>query len=148
MNRPAARLALCARMKAEAQQIRPTLARLLGGLSPLSLSAEDRDAVEIVLAEALNNIVEHAYGAARIARPIDIMCRQGERALDIRITDGGRPMPDDCPPNRGAEPTPIPQENGFGWMLIHTLTDDVSYSRRRGKNHLAMRLPLGGQGAA
>tara|TARA_R100000306_G_scaffold58119_1_gene56500 strand:- start:673 stop:774 length:102 start_codon:yes stop_codon:yes gene_type:complete len=33
-------------------------------------------------------------------------------------------------------------------MLIHTLTDDVSYCRRRGKNHLAMRLPLRGQGAA
>ncbi|MAM25408.1 MAG: serine/threonine protein kinase [Rhodobacteraceae bacterium] len=147
MNRPAARLALCARMRGEAQQIRPTLARLLGGLSPLSLSAEDRDAVEIVLAEALNNIVEHAYCAARVACPIDIMCRHGERALDIRITDGGRPMPDDCPPPR-TEPTPIPQENGFGWMLIHTLTDDVSYCRRRGKNHLAMRLPLRGQGAA
>ena len=41
--------------------VRKALKELLDGLSPLDLDIEEMGTVELVMAEALNNIVEHAY---------------------------------------------------------------------------------------
>ena len=40
---------------------RKALAKLLEGLSPLQLDSEDADSIKMVLAQVLNNIVEHLY---------------------------------------------------------------------------------------
>ena len=41
--------------------VRTALGRIIDGLGPLSLDPEEIGTVEIVMAEALNNVVEHAY---------------------------------------------------------------------------------------
>jgi serine/threonine-protein kinase RsbW len=41
--------------------VRKTLKELLDGLASLDLDIEEMGTVELVMAEALNNIVEHAY---------------------------------------------------------------------------------------
>lgn len=41
--------------------VRKALKELLDGLAPLDLDIEEMGTVELVMAEALNNIVEHAY---------------------------------------------------------------------------------------
>jgi anti-sigma regulatory factor (Ser/Thr protein kinase) len=52
--------------------------------------------------------------------------------------DGGMPAPD-----FSALPVVMPDrpaEGGFGWPLIHALTDQVRQSRRRGWNILTLHL--------
>jgi serine/threonine-protein kinase RsbW len=46
--------------------VRAALDKFLVGLDPLGLEPEERAAVELVLAEALNNIIEHAYPAVEV----------------------------------------------------------------------------------
>ncbi len=105
------------------------------------LSEESRDHSEIVLAEVLNNIVEHAYCGADGQIKISVTCQCG--FLDIRIIDGGRPMPDLklpsgelCPMFDGQDPP----EGGFGWFLIRSLTQDLHYQRVQDQNILQFRL--------
>lgn len=113
-------------------------------LAPLChLSADGRGTVEIVLAEALNNIVEHAYGGAEGR----IQVRLGHVSPDIwcEIADGGIPMPDETLPAghlRDIAPSDDLPEGGFGWFLIRTLAHDLTYRRQNGGNLLTFRLQV------
>ena len=100
-----------------------------------------RDRLEIVLAEVLNNIVEHAYQAA----PGNILLhlRAGPDGMECRVTDLGLAMQ---APLASGGPVPCPAhlpEGGFGWFLIRDLAEDLGYSRDNARNLLAFRLPLG-----
>ncbi len=109
-----------------------------------SLPEEGRGTAEIVLAEALNNVVEHAY--ARHAGDIEITLRLSGSELFCKIVDTGLPMPDGSLPagvlNRLAEGAP-PPEGGFGWFLIRTLSRDLEYRRVGACNLLSFRLETG-----
>jgi serine/threonine-protein kinase RsbW len=121
--------------------VRDGLKALFNRLPLSDLSEDDRGTVEIVLAEALNNIVEHAY--ANSQGNIEISLKMQEDGLLVCITDSGLPMPDgalpDCP-----RPTTDPQqdlpEGGFGWFLIRSLSKDLSYRRDGPHNQLCFRL--------
>ena len=109
-----------------------------------SLAEDDRGTAEIVLAEALNNIVEHAY--AQHAGEIEITLLLHQNALICRIIDTGLPMPDETLPVghlAAFEPTDDLPEGGFGWFLIRTLSRDLDYKRVDGRNHLSFRLETG-----
>lgn len=110
---------------------------------PLRCLSDDlRGTAEIVMAEALNNIVEHAYSAG--AGAIEISVKLGEHGLDCTIADHGAPMPNHTLP-KGAPHILDDMENlpegGFGWFLIRTLAQDLQYSRSRDQNFLRFRLP-------
>jgi serine/threonine-protein kinase RsbW len=125
---------------AEAMAVRAALRSLFGTLMVQRLSADARGTAEVVLAEALNNIVEHAYAAD--SGDIEITLEPAPGGLACRIVDRGRPMPDGQLP-RGLLPPPDPEdppEGGFGWHLIRTLSQDLQYSRAEGRNHLSFRL--------
>lgn len=101
-------------------------------LSPLT--AESRGAVEIVLAEVLNNVVEHAY--AQFPGNIEIWVTRRESYLFIRIVDDGLPMPDgDLPGGRMVRTDDLP-EGGFGWYLIRNLSHELTYQRDGQRNIL------------
>jgi len=126
--------------------VRAVLAHILVELDPLGLHSDELGTIEIVLAEALNNVVEHAYPAGTASGPIDIDCRTARDGLHVRITDDGRAMPGGQIP-AGAETalsddmTDLP-EGGFGWFLIRQLAQDVAYRRERDRNILDPRLPV------
>jgi serine/threonine-protein kinase RsbW len=110
---------------------------------PLACLSEDmRGTAEIVMAEVLNNIVEHAYAAQSGA--IEVCIDLGEHGLECTITDSGAPMPgDDLPkgiPHALDQIDDLP-EGGFGWFLIRSLAQDLQYSRFRDQNFLRFRLP-------
>lgn len=109
-----------------------------------SLPAEGRGTAEIVLAEALNNIVEHAY--ARYRGDIQISLRLSSSELICRIVDTGLPMPDATLPAGILQPFreggELP-EGGFGWFLIRTLSRDLEYRRDGNSNLLSFRLDTG-----
>lgn len=108
------------------------------------LAQDDRGTAEIVLAEALNNIVEHAY--AHHSGEIEVVLLLHKNALICRIVDTGLPMPNGLLPAGLLAPMDqlddLP-EGGFGWFLIRTLSQDLDYRRVDGRNQLSFRLETG-----
>lgn len=126
--------------------VRTALSDLISGLRPLSLDGEELGTVELVLAEALNNVVEHAYPEGEPAGPVNITCRTSEKGLLFRVMDKGRPMPGEALPetklaNVNVDLYDLP-EGGFGWFLIKDLAKDVTYSRADGHNILDLRVAV------
>ncbi|MDE4275169.1 ATP-binding protein [Phaeobacter gallaeciensis] len=99
------------------------------------------DEVQIALAEAVNNVVEHAY-AGKTPGDVRIRCSLEPERLWINITDAGAPfpegeLPEGKPANLDVAPEDLP-EGGFGWFLIRELTSDIHYERSVGNNQLSL----------
>ncbi len=127
--------------------VREGLAQAMAHLAPLRLNPDDAGTVELVLAEALNNVVEHALATTFEQTTIEIRGRYGAAGLHLTVIDRGAPMPDGAAPvaktpNLDVEANDMP-EGGFGWYLIHTLATDVRYVRIGTANHLSLQLPVG-----
>lgn len=96
--------------------------------------------LELVMAEALNNVVEHAYLYAEDGE-IEVLVTLRPTELKVLITDSGRKF--DGPPeyreldveNFSFEELP---EGGFGWNLIRSLTDEVEFEHADKKNRLTL----------
>jgi len=124
--------------------VRDGLAVLFDTVMLRSLAEDDRGTAEIVLAEALNNIVEHGY--AHHVGEVEITLLLHQNALICRIIDTGLPMPNNTlPAGHLAQfaPTDDLPEGGFGWFLIRTLSRDLDYRRLDGRNQLSFRLEAG-----
>lgn len=103
--------------------------------------ADATDMLRLCLAEALNNIVEHAYSGAT-GKPIFADIGFSEVGYEVLLIDEGKPMPDGVAPEGTCEFDFDDIENlpegGFGWMLIRTEMDNVEYERRDGCNVLKL----------
>lgn len=110
------------------------------------LSTEDAGTLELVLAEALNNIAEHAY-AGRAPGPVTLTLQRANDALDCVIEDGGAALPGGTLPAGRMQPVADRPadlaEGGWGWALIRALAQDIDYRREGGRNRLAFRILLG-----
>lgn len=126
--------------------VREALAKLLDGLRPLSLDVEEAGTVELVMAEALNNIVEHAYPEGEAGGDINITCCHAADGLHVTVVDSGRAMPGGRTPLGAPVDTNVAfddmPEGGFGWFLIKDLAKDVTYDRIASKNQLRLRLAV------
>ncbi len=126
--------------------VRDALRQLLDGLKPLDLDVEEAGTVELVMAEALNNIVEHAYPEGDTSGPIRISCEHARDGLHLTVVDAGRAMPDGRTPVGAAADLDVDfcdmPEGGFGWFLIKDLAKDVTYQRHDMENHLRMRVAV------
>lgn len=123
-----------------AEAISAGLRTLLDACPMCNLPEDGRGTAELVLAEVLNNIVEHAY--ARHSGEIEVTLSRDARGILCEIADTGLPMPHEGLP-AGQLPAldgdDLP-EGGFGWHLIRTLSRDLEYRREGGKNLLRFRL--------
>ncbi len=121
--------------------VRETLSRLFDPPDGVDLPEALHSKAQIVLAEVLNNIVEHAY--ATYAGDIDLCCEFDDKGLNVLITDRGLPLPLSGLP-AGNDPMEDPgddlPEGGFGWFLIRTLAEDLNYDRTEGSNRLRFRV--------
>lgn len=121
--------------------VRAALRQLMAGSVLNGLETDARGKLEIVLAEVLNNIVEHAYRDE--SGPISLHLWRAGALLQVLVEDRGHPMPDGAPP-QGAPPmldSPDgPPEGGFGWFLIRNLTEELTYDRKEGVNRLCFAL--------
>ncbi|HEY0274606.1 MAG TPA: ATP-binding protein [Paenirhodobacter sp.] len=106
------------------------------------LRAEDAWALELVLAEIMNNIVEHGYANSGEGTISLALALQGDELI-CTIGDFGPALPQNClygaiqPP----EPSDLP-DGGFGWFLIRDLAQNLHYDREEGRNWLTLRFPL------
>ena len=108
------------------------------------LTEDTAELVEQVLAEALNNVVEHA----QMDRPdgsVELAIQQTDTGLNCVIRDDGAPMPDGKLPDGKLADVPLDiqdlPEGGFGWFLIRTLARDLEYTRISGWNFLSFEIP-------
>jgi serine/threonine-protein kinase RsbW len=129
------------------QSIREALGQVRGRLASMSLSEEEITTVEVVLAEVMNNVAEHAYAWRRDGQMI-LALRQTRNGVVVSVTDEGLPMPDaQLPFGERLDPTmPLGDmpEGGFGWLIIRQLARDVAYVREDGVNQLSFRIAVGG----
>ncbi|WP_308917757.1 ATP-binding protein [Jannaschia sp. LMIT008] len=120
------------------------LSRAQADLGASPLGVERRDNLVIVLGEVLNNSVEHGM-ADRTDGWIEMIIRMNpaDRA-EVAIADDGRPLPLHLlqgaqAPDVTVDADAMP-EGGFGWFIIHTLVDDMTYERADGRNHLTFSI--------
>jgi serine/threonine-protein kinase RsbW len=135
---------LCLIVESDPMAVRAALERLISGLAARGVPARSLGSVELVLAEALNNVVEHAY--AQAAGPIEILLHPAGGLLDCRIRDRGLGMPggalpDGAPDSLDCLLADLP-EGGFGWLLIRELAEGIEYRRIEGQNQLAFRMRI------
>lgn len=109
------------------------------------IGSDDADMLQLVLAEALNNIVEHAY-AGRPAGDVRMIVRRDRGSVACLIEDEGREMPGLRLPAGLMPDADVPHcelaEGGWGWALIRDLTTSLTYERAGNLNRLAFRMPL------
>ncbi|MBT8413572.1 MAG: ATP-binding protein [Boseongicola sp.] len=132
--------------RATFENVRLAIENAMLTLEPLNLREEEKSSVEIALAEALNNVVEHAYPDGTPG-DVKLVLRHGRAGLLIEIRDNGRPMPNGRTPDGNhptdSEPHNDLPEGGFGWFLIRELARDLVYDRENGENFLIFRLAVG-----
>ncbi len=126
--------------------VRTALGSALSGLRYLELSEEEGGTVELVLAEAMNNVVEHAYRDG--SGVIELRVANSADGLFCEVLDDGKGM-SGLPAGTGPELEPPPPtddmpEGGFGWFLIRSLARDLHYAREDGRNRLTFRIELSG----
>jgi serine/threonine-protein kinase RsbW len=159
------------RFAATRDAVRGALIAVDRALDAAGFGRELRDRTQIALAEACNNIVEHAYGAADDGAgygagngagngrggtaadaviTLDVAADRG--GLQVTLRDRGGAMPGgrvpvpDLPAVDPGDPLGLP-EGGFGWPLLRGMARALSLSRQNGQNTLRFRLPMSETGA-
>ncbi|MGR3501916.1 ATP-binding protein [Pseudaestuariivita sp.] len=134
---------LCVRLKNDTFSVRHALSDIIAALKSRKVDPEALGSVEIVLAEALNNVVEHAYDATECG-DIEVNAQVLLGRVQFDILDTGRQMPFGTPPlghpvdlDTSADDLP---EGGFGWFLIREMTETLEYTHQNGRNRLSLTL--------
>ncbi|WP_147126381.1 ATP-binding protein [Shimia ponticola] len=137
---------LSIRCASDTFEVRNSLLALVEDMEDRAFLPEETGTVELVLAEVLNNIAEHAYedkGDGRIE--LDMAYAPGSVSFDLR--DFGKPMPEGKTPLGELANLDVPiedlPEGGFGWFLIGELAKDMVYERLENANHLRFRMTVG-----
>ncbi|MEP5731611.1 MAG: ATP-binding protein [Sulfitobacter sp.] len=124
--------------------MREALAEVVSRLESAGFELDLVSTVELVLAEVLNNIIEHAYPPSGPQGPIEIRCKGMPDGLHFNVMDMGLAMPDGQLPTGNSQELDVDiedlPEGGFGWFLIKDLAQDVIYQRVREENHLSLRI--------
>lgn len=134
-------VAFYAQLRSEACRIRSCVSASRAFLADHGAPAHAAHHAELVLAEVLNNIAEHAY-CADAPGWIGLALRLQPGGVEVCVCDRGIPMPQNRPPEIALpDPAGLP-EGGFGWFLIHELSQELVYRHEGGLNRLTFRLPL------
>lgn len=133
------------RFMASDHATRAVLAAIDARLDALGIDPDDRASVELIVAEVLNNIGEHAYGGK--AGPVELVIEIDRTGLVCRLSDRGVPLPGGVMAANGPPPIQPPEnlpEGGFGWHIIRCLASELRYWRQDGWNRLSFRVGLSG----
>lgn len=147
MTDPDATTRLVLSFRSRNAEVRAALASINRFLAANGTATADRATAEIVVAELLNNIVEHAYGEDDAGQ---ILLEAGFCAgtLCVQVTDHGGAMPGEtlpqgAPPDISGPVDTLP-EGGFGWFLLRSLTQNLRYTREGCANITRFAIATGG----
>lgn len=135
-------------LRARPESVRDTLVDVRRRFAQ-EVSDDTLGRLELVLAEVMNNVAEHAgvisEGQLISATPhIHLCIVRHDSGLACAITDNGISVPDECLLPRDLprkDMTNLP-EGGFGWYLIQDLTQALCYYREHQRNFLAFNVPF------
>lgn len=132
-------------VSAEPDLVRDTLTAVRARFQH-NIGADAMGRLELVLAEVMNNVSEHGGGqSAKATVPLIHLCIVShDCGLACALTDDGNRLPAECFLPRSLPQLPgneLP-EGGFGWYLVHHLTQELCYYREDTRNFLAFRIPL------
>ena len=98
----------------------------------LDMSKQKSFQMEVCIAEALNNIIEHAY-SLNPCHKIRIIIKITDSQLRVVLFDTGSGyiLPD-------TEISNIEEENGRGWFILQNWTDSIYYQRYGRINRLTL----------
>ena len=118
------------------EQVRVLSGALRGIGQELSLSEEQLGQLELMMVEAVNNVIEHAYQMQH-GNDVQVRVEYSPQEVHLVISDQGHAMPDALHTETREMPNPddLP-EGGWGRGLIHLLADSIRYSRDAKGNHL------------
>jgi serine/threonine-protein kinase RsbW len=124
--------------------VRHALESIQNVLTGWRITPDHIGTAQIVLAEVMNNIVEHAHAELPESH-FELSLSALHDGLGVHAIDGGAPMPGGVlPKSRGArlnvDFADLP-EGGFGWGLINTICTGLCYERANGLNHLRFTIP-------
>lgn len=126
--------------------VREALDNMNQHLRGFDIGDDDRALIELITAEVLNNIVEHAY-ADRTDGRITFWCCQDSESLHLKFEDEGFAMPGNSIPESKKADTAVDlydlPEGGFGWSMILESTNELAYRRDGQRNILTLRIPIG-----
>lgn len=133
-------------INADPTSVRDTIILIMNSLQKeFGASSEGIIGTEIVLAEVLNNIVEHGYENSNMGSIlVSVLCN--DEMVSIETRDYGVPMPGLTPPDPEQDELPMDVEDlpegGFGWFFIRTLSSHLEYRRSGGQNIFCVQIPL------
>jgi len=95
--------------------------------------------VELAVAEALNNVIRHAYHGES-GHPIEVTFVLESAQFTIEVADEGDAMPPSQPVVFDFDPADVAHlpEGGMGLYIIHSVMDRVEYRRLGDRNALSM----------
>lgn len=148
MRADGSRTLLRGRVPATEEAVSSVLARLGRVLHGLHVAEEARADILLALGEILNNIVEHSVAGLTDPHIHLDLTRDGAR-IHVETMDRGRPLPPSLLSSAALPPMPenpgdidaLP-EGGFGWFIIHSLAQDMTYERDAGVNRLSFDFPV------
>lgn len=118
--------------------IRQVLLRVTSFLQSHDLDQNEINDLQLVLAEAMTNIARHAYPSKAnriwlllVLSGCRVTCHLSDRGVAFDPTDLGEHPP---------EPA-LRSEGGYGWFIIRSLSDGLTYTRRDGRNTLTFSIP-------
>lgn len=96
---------------------------------------------QLALVEGFTNAVRHAHRDLPQTTPIELELKVFAHCVEMRIWDQGQPFELEAKLNEALRlPRNLKKESGRGLILMHQLTDELSYSRLSDqRNCLLMR---------
>jgi anti-sigma regulatory factor (Ser/Thr protein kinase) len=125
-------------------QVRVAIAAIL---KELDVADIDCLHVQLAVAEAINNCIEHGY-CEDVNGRIDVFTQVREERLTIEIMDDGQPLPIEELEQLLKKPIPEPCENmpllssGRGLQIMRSTMDSVVFWRQGDRNKLTLRKVL------
>jgi serine/threonine-protein kinase RsbW len=116
------------------------LARAVRGLAAAAgVEARACARVELAVAEAVNNVIRHAY-QRRPGLPVEVVFTLDEDRFTLEVVDEGTPMEPRRAPVLDFDPGDLERlpEGGMGLFIIHSVMDQVEYRSAGGRNSLLM----------
>lgn len=133
-------------INADSVSVRDTIIEIMRSLQrEFPSQSEGIVSTEIVLAEVLNNIVEHSYEGSNIGSvTVSVLCN--DDMISVETRDYGVPMPGLTPPDPAQEDMPMAVEDlpegGFGWFFIRSLSSHMEYRRSGQQNIFCVQIPV------
>ncbi|WML91457.1 ATP-binding protein [Thiothrix lacustris] len=117
-------------------QVRVLSGALRGIGKELELSDEKLGQLELMMVEAVNNVIEHAY-QMQGGNDVRVRVEYSPAEVNLIISDSGRTMPASLHSEVREMPDPddLP-EGGWGMGLIQLLADSIRYNIDATGNHL------------